>query len=155
MIKDKYMIYLGGGRVLRPSEGKEHAIIIDQVGAVKEHGLVCDERYWTLDDRKKKGGDKAENPVKICSDCFSALPAGVSVCSNCGYVFTAAERAGPEQINGDLAELDKAAFRKQRKDEERNAKSLEDLIELGIKRGYKNPRFWAEMKFSNSRWRRG
>ena len=142
------------GRVLRYVEGKK-AIIIDQVNACKEHGFPRDEIEWSLDEREKKRakkGDKPESPTKVCGTCLCANHAAHRFCDNCGAAFEIKERTGPDQIDGDLQEVNEAEFKKRRKLEEKNAKTLEELIQVGVARKYKNPRYWAEMKFKNS-WR--
>jgi hypothetical protein len=50
---------------------------------------------------------------------------------------------GPEQVDGQLVEVDEAALRRQRNREQAAATTLEQLIEVGRKRGMKNPRGWA------------
>ena len=42
--------------------------------------------------------------------------------------------------------------KKDKRREERNAVSLEDLIKIGQARKYKNPQYWARKKYNNS-WR--
>src|SRR5258707_36376 len=37
------------GRALRPAANKQHAVIIDMVGNYTRHGLVEDDRNWSLD----------------------------------------------------------------------------------------------------------
>ena len=48
------------GRALRPSEGKEHAIIVDLADNYIRHGLPNEDRVWTLAgvERKPKKGSK-------------------------------------------------------------------------------------------------
>ena len=143
------------GRVLRPSEGKEKAIIIDQVNACMEHGFPRDEIEWSLDEREKKRakkGDKPESPTKVCGTCLCANHAAHRFCDNCGAAFEIKERSGPDQIDGDLEEVNEAEFKKRRKLEEKNVKSLEEAIQLGVQRGYKNPRWWAENKYRYKKW---
>jgi|DEB0MinimDraft_6_1074348.scaffolds.fasta_scaffold03249_7 superfamily II DNA or RNA helicase len=57
------------GRVLRPAEGKRHAVILDHVANVPRHGLPCDHRQWSLED-KPAGGIVA---VKQCPECFAVF----------------------------------------------------------------------------------
>ena len=146
------------GRVLRKAEGKEFAIILDQVNACLEHGLPDDEYEFSLDDRegkRAKKGDKADAPTKVCLSCFAANHAINRYCKNCGAPFVVKERTGPSQIDGDLTEVDKAEFRKRRKMEEKSAKTLDEQIALGVARGYKNPEYWARMKFKYKNMKKG
>ena len=45
--------------------------------------------------------------------------------------------------SGELAEVDPAALRRARADEQRNAQTVEELAEVGRRRGYNNPVGWA------------
>lgn len=142
------------GRILRYVDGKK-AIILDQVNSCVEHGLPCDDFEWQLEDRKKKRNvksEKSESPVKVCSKCYAANNSVNKFCTNCGHKFDIKARTGPEQVTGDLEEIDKLEFKKNRKKEEQKAVTLEDLIKIGTERGYKNPAFWAKKKFNNG-WR--
>ena len=70
------------GRVLRPAEGKEYAVIIDHVANVPRHGLPCQERNWSLGDRPKKKTN-ALIAVKQCPECFAVFHPQ-SFCPCCG-----------------------------------------------------------------------
>lgn len=134
------------GRALRPQEGKDYAIILDQVNSCVEHGLPDDEFEWSLDAREGKRKSKttaAEAPVKVCQSCFAANNSFNSFCTNCGAPFEVKKRGGPEQVEGELSEIDKEKFRKNNSKEQGMAQTMEQLVELGIKRGYKNPKAWA------------
>ena len=132
------------GRVLRPLEGKAPAILLDHAGNIMRHGLPCDERQWSLDGRaKKKKDEEAPIAVKNCPQCLFAHRVGPPKCPNCGFVYVTHGRE-VEQIEGTLEEVvDVEALRRAKKDEQRNARTIEELIALGHKRGYRDPEGWA------------
>lgn len=137
------------GRALRPAPGKAEAIILDHAGNSIIHGLPDDEREWSLADReKRKKDDKTTVPVKTCMECFHVYRPAPK-CPACGHQPVGQARE-IEQRDGELAEVDPAVLRAARKQEERRAQSIDDLIKLGEQRGYKNPRVWAE-KFHAAR----
>lgn len=131
------------GRALRPSPGKDQALIFDHAGNCRMHGLPDDEREWTLEGRVKKRKKEDGCPVKQCAKCFAVLPAAASACKWCGFKFESQAR-GMEQVDGELAEVDLEAQRVVRKQEQAKAHSFEDLIRLGQIRGYKNAEKWAQ-----------
>lgn len=134
------------GRALRPAPGKDFAIILDHAGNLREHNLPDAEHDWSLDKKKLKRKDKtAESSIKICNVCFAANESFNSICSNCLNAFEVKQRSGPEQVDGDLTEIDKLEFSKQKKKEQSAARTLEQLIELAKKRGYKNPEYWSRI----------
>ncbi len=137
------------GRALRPAPGKAEAIILDHAGNSLVHGLPDDDREWSLEDRqKRKAGEKATVAIKSCPECFRVhRPA--PTCPACGHAYVAAARE-IEQRDGVLQEIDPTVLRAARKQEERRAQSVDDLIKLGEQRGYKNPRAWA-VKFHEAR----
>lgn len=103
------------GRGLRPLGGKTHAMIIDHVGNVKRHGLPDTTRTWTLDrrDRRAKAGPNDAVPVRTCLNetCMSVYERVLSACPYCGRPAPPpALRGSPEQVEGDLVELDAAAL---------------------------------------------
>ena len=125
------------GRCLRPSGGKV-AVVLDHVGNCLRLGHHLEAREWSLEGTPKRDREKAPS-VKVCPVCFAANPAGASYCIECRHQFRAEVRQ-LEQVDGELVEL--AA--RQRRREQGGAQSLEDLIALGRRRGYKKPRGWAE-----------
>ena len=66
-----------------PNEPGKRAVILDHVGNVKIHGLPEEDREWSLDDRKARGGK--EQPVKECPRCFLTVSAAIRKCPECGY----------------------------------------------------------------------
>jgi len=101
------------GRALRPLSGKTHGIIIDHVGNVKKHGLPDAPRNWTLyqDERGKRvKRDEKITPVTSCLSCFMAYEATHSACPFCGHKPEPVGRKKPEQVDGDLVELDGAVL---------------------------------------------
>lgn len=132
------------GRVLRPSEGKRHALLLDHAGNIARHGLPDDEREWSLDGRDKrdrKQDEAAAVAVRQCPKCYHChRPA--AVCPSCGWAYEAVART-VKQVEGDLLELDVMAQRRERQEEQRRAVTMEALIEVGRKRGYARPEAWA------------
>ena len=130
------------GRALRPSPGKKEAILLDHAGNCLRHGLPDEIREWSLDGKKgrKKQGDTGP-AIKRCPRCYSVQRPG-PVCIYCGFVFEVQAR-DIAYVEGDLQEVDPAMIKRQRKSEQGQAKTLYDLIQLGISRGYKQPQLWA------------
>jgi superfamily II DNA or RNA helicase len=127
------------GRVMRPEEGKDHAIILDHVRNCLRHGLPDDERVWTLKgERRKRNGGEAAVGLRSCDQCFAIYPAVLSACPRCGFMPApgSAQRL-PDEVDGELVEIEKARVQKARRREEGMTKGLEALVELGIERGYK------------------
>jgi DNA repair protein RadD len=131
------------GRALRPYPGKASALILDHAANMREHGLPCDDRDWSLEDRerRKKGEREDVEPIKQCPQCY-AVHAPAPACPECGHVYQAAPRKLTE-VDGELQEIDIERAREMRKAEQREARSLDDLIRLAQARGYKNPAAWA------------
>lgn len=131
------------GRALRPAPGKPEALILDHAGNSLRHGLPDDDREWTLDDREKRKRKDSENSISVkqCAECFRVYrPA--PVCPNCGHESPIASRE-VETKEGNLAEINPSAIRAARKQEERRASSIDELIAIGRARGYKSPEGWA------------
>ena len=131
------------GRALRVSEGKSEAIILDHAGNALRHGLPDEIREWNLDPQlKRKRAASDAIPIKQCDECY-AVHEPAPVCPVCGHVYEVVQRK-IEQREGELIELSEEMIKRNRKREQSNAKSLEDLVALGISRGMKNPRGWAK-----------
>lgn len=99
------------GRSLRVAEGKKDAIIIDLVRNWERHGMPSWPRKWTLEGtRGERSGRTRLPPQRLCLKCTHPYDAFHKVCPFCGHEPKPAERSKPEQVNGDLVELDTAAM---------------------------------------------
>lgn len=100
------------GRACRIMDGKTHAIIIDHVGNVMRHGLPDAPREWSLDRRERRSRSTPNDviPVRTCLNehCMGVYERVLSACPYCGHVPPVVGRSSPEQVNGDLTELDPA-----------------------------------------------
>jgi len=124
------------GRCLRPSPGKAAAVVLDHVGNTLRLGHHLEPREWTLDGIAKRDREKAPS-VKVCPACFAAMASQARQCVECGHEF-AAEVREMKQVDGELVEMQA----RQRKREQGNAQTLEELRQLAQRRGFK--RGWAE-----------
>jgi DNA repair protein RadD len=70
------------GRALRPAMGKKHAIIIDLVGNYARHGLVEDERRWSLDAPRAEPEDHSRR-LTVCAAC-DLVAEHRGFCTACG-----------------------------------------------------------------------
>lgn len=138
----------GIGRGMRPSPGKERVTVIDHVGNYQRHGLPDDEREWSLEGKKKgKGRNKDEeqalSTVQCPAPCFTIFRRSNGACPSCGKPIEGGGRRELEVVDGELEKLDKDALRRERKAEQGSARTLRDLVELGMRRGMKKPAAWA------------
>jgi superfamily II DNA or RNA helicase len=130
------------GRGLRIANGKPDLVVLDHASCVFTHGLPQDPREWSLDARPKRAGTNAP-AVRECPSCFTCHPPA-PVCPACGHVYVRETvPQGPEQVDGQLVEIDEAALRRERNREQASAQTLEQLIEIGRRRGMKSPHGWA------------
>lgn len=132
------------GRALRPSPGKQKAIILDHAGLVEKFGLPDEERDWSLADRAltKKSQSDSGPSLRICQICRGAQFPGPPACKYCGHPFEIKPRE-VDQVDGDLVEVDIDEMKRQRRQQQGSAQTEQELIELGKQRGYKRPALWA------------
>lgn len=101
------------GRVLRPHDSKERALILDHSGTVRRLGLPTDEFPLELDDgTPKAASDPKEREEKLpisCPSC-SFLFRGVK-CPNCGHQLRI--KSEIEVIDGELVKITKRNGNKQ------------------------------------------
>jgi DNA repair protein RadD len=124
------------GRCLRPQAGKT-AVVLDHVGNTQRLGHHLEDREWTLEGTPKRDREKTPS-VKVCSKCFCCMASAKQACPDCGHEFTP-ERRELEHVDGELVEVQ----RREAKREQGQATTLEQLIDVGKRRGMKNPRGWA------------
>lgn len=142
------------GRAFRRFPGKDHAIILDQVNNTSRHGLPDDPREWSLAGmcgKRKKGEENValrqcvpyENEHgRQVGGCYAVSPAAASKCRDCGAPFQIKSRT-IEEVAGTLSEVDVARMKRQAIKDQAAARTLEDLIQLGISRGMAKPEGWA------------
>lgn len=138
------------GRVLRPAPGKASATVLDHVGNVERHGLPDADRSWDLDGAKRR--PPGEAPLCCCPACF-ACHHPAPVCPYCGHVYEGEPRLPPgvdrdaqlvkvERTPRDLWTDVRERMRYSQAEQGR-CQTLEELVDLGVRRGYGNPRGWA------------
>jgi DNA repair protein RadD len=81
------------GRGSRPAPGKSTCIILDHAGNFRRHGFSEDERDWEAEaEAQLKTTRRTERKrpprARTCPGCRRLVPAHVSRCPHCGYVFT-------------------------------------------------------------------
>jgi DNA repair protein RadD len=148
------------GRASRIKEGKKMAYIIDHVQNYKQHpeaflALVSDYKIeWALDGEIKFNRKKNQDPltkVKQCPTCFCAHEPA-PICPNCGHTYKVKGRELQHEegelvaMTPEMIEQIKLKKRIERKAEEAQAQTLEELRELGKKRGYKDN--WAIHRYN-------
>ena len=139
-------------RCMTKKVGGGRSVIIDHGGNVFIHGMPDDDRNWSLAGRET-GADsnkRAEvEPPIICEDCFQAVVKPVpEFCPYCNAVMKK-QKAVIKIIEGELQEIKEAerlAIKEKLKQEEREAKTLNDMILVMTKKGSKNPVHAAKMK---------
>jgi hypothetical protein len=98
------------------TSSKPAAIIIDHVGNVERHGLPDAYREWSLDRRERRSSSAPSDviPVRTCLNidpiCQFVYERVYKACPECGYVTPPGGRSLPEQVDGDLIELDAEAL---------------------------------------------
>lgn len=132
-----------GMRALTPREGKR-AVVIDCVGNYQRHGLLDDDREWSINGRVKH---KVTNPdgsfsIRTCSECFRVYPSRMSVCPYCGTAYVVKGRELRQvkevqlrQIKAEEAEALKREKKKMRMEVGR-CKTMADLWKIAHERGY-------------------
>lgn len=127
------------GRVLRPSPGKEHAIILDHVGNCMKHGFPDDVREWSLAGRQKSKGGEVAPSIRVCPQCFAAVPVAAKECRWCEFVFPPAPEREIEQVDGELVEATKETrqyFAAQKRSQVGRARTREALEAIAEERNY-------------------
>jgi len=131
------------GRVLRPSEGKSEAIIIDHSGAVDAHGFVDDDFPWSLEaatsltERNQKKKQEGKEPKEItCGSCGTVFR-GSRVCPGCGHQMVQQGEDVPTH-QADLQEIDRAKKKVNRDMSwEEKIQFMSELKSITKERGYK------------------
>lgn len=130
------------GRIMRISEGKKKAILLDHVNNTVRHGSPIAEREWSLEGNKKDKKKEDGTKVKLCPFCYYCMQSWHKSCPSCHHLFIIEAREVP-QLEGTLEKIDLEALNKAKKKEQGMAGSYEALVEVGKKRGMPKPHIWA------------
>lgn len=132
------------GRVLRPFEGKSHALILDHSGTVSRLGFPTDDFELELDDGKPKDAKpvkpEAQLPKK-CGNCHRMKPPRTAICPACG--FTNQAHAQVEVKEGELILFEK---KKRAKPGEKQA-VFSQLLAMRHQYGYAEG--WVSNQYKN------
>ncbi len=152
------------GRGLRQDGTDIPHVLLDMVGGFGRLGFPDDEREWSLEGRKQA---KRSGSLVSCPKCFGDHDPAPK-CPYCSFEYPKkARETGGEgrllgEVDSELEEIDVEAVRRERKQEQANAKTLDELIRVATARGYKSPEKWAahiitarEAKFSQRYVARG
>ena len=85
-------------------------------------------------------------------------PLGLATCRGCGARKARGDGTGArqvDQVDGDLHEIDKDSLRKAKKLEEWQASSVDELVDIGKRRGYEHPEKWAAHMWTARQRRNG
>jgi superfamily II DNA or RNA helicase len=99
-----------GGRILRPYPGQTEALLLDHAGNALRHGLLTEDRNWSLDKARRISKKEHIPALKTC-ECYALLPPALMVCPLCGHEFQASE-VEVELEDGSLIEIDRDIFEK-------------------------------------------
>jgi superfamily II DNA or RNA helicase len=146
-------------RPMRPAPGKV-AVLLDHAGNSMRHGFPDDEHEWTLEGRPKgkAANDNGPPPPVTCGECFRQIRRPLPpCCPGCGKDLQAEAAPVIKVAAGTLHKVTEAEKKQQRADkkqETKDAKTLDALIALAMKRGYKNPLEWARHEMGRrTAWR--
>lgn len=92
------------GRVLRTFPGKEHAILIDLVGAVKRHGMPTADREYSLEGTAIRKAHDVPS-LRQCFKCGAVMESSHRTCITCHVAFIPGVHAPPKILNVALAEV--------------------------------------------------
>lgn len=93
------------GRVVRASPGKIDAIILDHAGCAITHGLIADDRDWSLKEKKKRRKGEDESTSRVCRQCFAVFATMVPACPECGLEVPKTSLKKIIHVDGPLVEI--------------------------------------------------
>lgn len=132
------------GRVLRPHETKEKALVLDHSGTVQRLGFPTDDFDLELDDGKPKESKavkKEEALPKKCPECHFMKPPKTSVCPQCGF-----KGRIPNKVETEAGELSLVSKGKKPKKEDKQ-QVFSELIAIKLQHGYSDG--WVSHQYKN------
>jgi len=136
-----------GGRLMRPSDDKRFAFLLDHANWTRTHGFLHEPSKHSLtapEKRPRKNGG-GEKPLKKCPQCDSVHFIGAKFCPECGYVWP---KKGIEHTDEHLTELDgKMVKRAHSVPQDERQEAFDRLATQCIDRGYKPN--WARVRYQS------
>lgn len=148
--KSIVMYLQSAGRILRPCDGKDDAIVIDHGGIVDELGFIDDPIAWTLDGNANIGKTRMEAVKEqskgvTCGQCqctFKYAP----TCPQCGWHVPPKPGKNVETVEAQLEEMTKAQRKLQRDwTPEQKRQFYAELLTYSLEKGYSQG--WASNKY--------
>jgi DNA repair protein RadD len=129
------------GRVLRPSPGKTHAVLVDLCGVTHDHGLPTEDREYSLDGDGMGHKSTAADPIWQCRACgwCTRLPPADRRCPSCGHPLPVPETLRVSERRLALQEA------RARHSEQQRVEAWSTLRREAAARGYKPG--WAFHRF--------
>lgn len=123
------------GRALRPGG---RSVILDAAGNYYTHGAPCMDRVWTLEgrDAQRQIDGLKDIVTRKCDTCHMESKGPVKNCTFCGAPFPVSE-IRVEHISRELQQVNVDKERQLRTIEQAQARSIDELEELGKSRGNK------------------
>lgn len=135
-------------RCLTPRANKR-AIIIDFVGNCYTHGMPTEKRLYALKTAKLRNPNREPDVlVRECSQCFRVYAGTNRICPYCGHDNGKTRKEIEQEKKAELEKITELE-RKRARTEVWLARSESELIDIGKRRGYKNPAYWARMIMAN------
>lgn len=129
-------------RCLTPNLNKR-AIIIDFVGNCYTHGMPTEKRIYTLEPQKIRNSSREPDViVRQCKNCLLVYPGHDRICPYCGFDNGKTKKQIEADEKAELERITKERIKKERQ-EVGMCRDLESLVELGRRRKYTNPEYWA------------
>lgn len=119
------------GRVLRAHPSKRVAIVLDLVGAYRNHGLPHQDRQYSLEGKSGYALTPLA-PLTVCIQCGLTQLAGRRTCEGCGFVFLRTERKQPVIYSQEL----RAVFDFENTPLEAKVTEFLRLLDLSLQRAY-------------------
>jgi DNA repair protein RadD len=127
------------GRALRPSPGKQRALILDLCGSVWEHGLPDEAREYSLAGKAIRSVERLE-PIRQCRRCGAVFAEPGTTCPRCG-----ATVSRPLTREQHIARRETLQRVNDAQPESRKAEVFAQLQATARERGYKPG--WAAVQF--------
>lgn len=115
---------------------QKRAIIIDHVNNIDRFGFPDSDREWLLDGHPHKKREGGEQPLKVCKNCFAAVPINTLVCPKCGEKFPALDNES-KLVDMKLVKINEAKHRVRFYLSPNECQNVEELSEYAKQHGYK------------------